>query len=408
MKKFSTLCSSVALLAMAGISTGASAAGLEGTAYVIDGGDNNRVIVFGRFSNGSLRNFGSVSTGGGGFGRNADFDPTGGQDSLVMSEDGRYLYATNPGSGEISVFFLTNFGRPVLIQKVSSGGIFPTSIAIDGDVLYVINGGGDGALVPFNRGEDGRLSMIEGHTQTFDFGFGGIPEGFTRNLAPGDIAFDTTKRHLMMVYAGGGEILDVSGFANLPRAIIDFVGGMAPTGQIYTWNLDNDGLVVGEPEIRDAEGVLPFAIEFTENGYGLVAAAVTGSLTSYDFTGVGAELETVFGRVETGIFESCWVEITSSRYAYVTNPFEGTLSSFRVERDGSIALVEQAAAAPGLPTDMAIDSDESHLYVVVVPTGEVQSFEIDHDTGALTFAGAGGGLPIFANDGHAPHGLVVR
>jgi DNA-binding beta-propeller fold protein YncE len=409
MKKIAKLCSSAALLAMAGISGNASAIGLEGTAYVIDGDDNdNRVVVFGRFGNGALRNFGSVSTGGGGFGSNADFDPTGGQDSLVMSEDGRFLYATNPGSGEISVFFLTSFGRPILIQRVSSGGIFPASIAMDGDILYVINGGGDGALVAFERNQDnGTIEEIQGGTQTFNFGFDGLPMGFDRNFAPGDLAFDTVKRRLMMVYAGGGEIVSTADLTNLPPPVAAAVPE-APTGQIYTWELDNDGLVVGAPEIRDADGILPFAIEFTENGWGLVVSAVTGSLASYEFTGVGAELASVSGRVDTGIFESCWIEVTSSRFGYVTNPFEGTLSSFFISRDGNVELVQQTAASPGLPTDMAIDSDESHLYVLVIPTGQVQSYEINHDTGAITFAGAAGGLPIFANDGFSPHGLVVR
>lgn len=409
MKKIAKLCSSAALLAMAGISGNASAIGLEGTAYTIDGdpGDN-RVVVFGRFSNGALRNFGSVTTGGSGAGDNADFDPTGGQDSLVMSEDGRFLYATSPRSNEVSVFFLTSFGRPILIQRVSSGGTFPTSIAMDNDIMYVLNGGDDGALVTFERNPDnGTIEPIQGAVQTFNFGFDGIPVGFDRNFAPGDIAFDTVKRRLMMVYAGGGEIVSTADLTNLPPPVAAAVPE-APTGQIYTWELDNDGLIIGAPEIRDAEGILPFAIEFTENGWGLVVSAVTGSLTSYEFTGVGAELATVFGRVETGIFESCWIEITSSRFAYVTNPFEGTISSFFVDRDGTIDLVQQTAATPGLPTDMAIDSDESHLYVLVIPTGQVQSYAINHDTGAITFSGAAGGLPIFANDGFVPHGLVVR
>ena len=409
MKNFAKLCSSAALLAFAGISSNASAIGLEGTAYVLNGDDNNhRVVVYGRFANGALRNFGSVATGGIGAGSNADFDPTGGQDSFVISDDERFLYATVPGSGEIAVYFLTSFGRPVLIQRVSTEGTFPTSIAIDDGVLYAINGGDDGSLVAFDRNIDnGTLSDTPVMSYGFDFGFDGIPTGFDRNLAPGDIAFDSDKRRLMMVYAGGGEMEDTTGLANLPQPVIDAFPSL-PTGQIYSWELDNDGFIIGDPEIRDAEGILPFAIEFTENGWGLVVAAITGSLTSYEFTGVGAEVATVFGRVETGIFESCWIRVTDSRYGYVTNPFEGSISSFFINRDGTIDLVEQTAATPGLPTDLALSKDESHLYVLTPMTGQLQSYAIDHNTGGLSFSGAAGGLPTFADNGYSSYGLAVR
>ena len=72
-------------------------------------------------------------------------DGTGGglgsQGSIAMDDAGDTLFVVNAASDTISVFDLTQ-KDPTLVQIISSGGTFPNSIALSGDLLYVLNAGG--------------------------------------------------------------------------------------------------------------------------------------------------------------------------------------------------------------------------------------------------------------------------
>src|SRR5438445_9932138 len=100
----------------------------------------NSVIQFRRASNGSLTWVREVATGGNGTGANGA-DPLGSQDSLVLSGDGLRLVAVNAGSKEVSVFG-TIAGRLTWLSKSPSGGVFPNSVALSGDLVYVLNKNG--------------------------------------------------------------------------------------------------------------------------------------------------------------------------------------------------------------------------------------------------------------------------
>ena len=58
-----------------------------------------------------------------------------------MDAAGNTLYLVNAGSDTISVFDLSK-KEPNLIQIISSGGTFPNSVAVSGNLLYVLNAGG--------------------------------------------------------------------------------------------------------------------------------------------------------------------------------------------------------------------------------------------------------------------------
>src|SRR5216684_1195002 len=100
----------------------------------------NSVIQYSRASNGALTWLREVATGGDGSGP-TKVDPLGSQDSLVLSGDGRLLLAVNAGSNEVSIFGLKN-KTLTWLSKINSGGIFPNSIALDKDLVYVLNAQG--------------------------------------------------------------------------------------------------------------------------------------------------------------------------------------------------------------------------------------------------------------------------
>jgi DNA-binding beta-propeller fold protein YncE len=60
------------------------------------------------------------------------------QSSIALSQDGRHLLVVNAGSDELSLLAVGD-GTPRLSDRVASGGATPTSVAVDGDLAYVLN-----------------------------------------------------------------------------------------------------------------------------------------------------------------------------------------------------------------------------------------------------------------------------
>ncbi len=369
---------------------------LEGNVYVMDNNPaGNKLMVYGRFSNGALSFFGSVRTGGLGAGDNFDNDALGSQESIIISEDKRWLYLVNAGSDNISVFRLTKLGRPILTQVISSQGDFPVSLTTDGEFVYVVNAGSDGSIAGYSIRNNGRLRHLTGSVRTLGTGLVGIPAGFVRVTSPGDIAFDTLNRRLLIPF---GESPELDG------------------GLLFSFSVDDNGMPSEQVTITDSPGRLPFAVEFTANGTALVANGIGndpdsfngGSLSSLNFTD-DANLEPV-DLVLTEQSGVCWVRAAhTSDLVYTTNTAVGTISSYRVSRNGAITLVEEVAADNiENATDFDLTEDDRFLYVTSPTQGDIVAYRINTYTGALTFLANFGGLPTFDVDGFSVQGLAIR
>src|SRR5215813_1547411 len=109
-----------------------------GAVYTLsnDAGGNS-LVVFDRRSDGSLVTATSVATGGLGSGAGL-----GTQGAVVLSDDGRWLIAVNPGSDDVSLFSLRP-GRPALVDVAPSGGDGPASVTVRRGLVYVLNTGDD-------------------------------------------------------------------------------------------------------------------------------------------------------------------------------------------------------------------------------------------------------------------------
>ena len=103
----------------------------------------------------SLAPLGRFATGGRGTGK--PHLPS--QSSIVLSDDGRRLLVVNAGSDELSLFAVENDGLR-LADRVASGGATPTSVAVSGNLVYVLNNGTPN-IAGF-RIDDGRLVELEG------------------------------------------------------------------------------------------------------------------------------------------------------------------------------------------------------------------------------------------------------
>ncbi|MGH8019937.1 MAG: beta-propeller fold lactonase family protein [Opitutaceae bacterium] len=101
--------------------------------------DGNRVLVFDRAADGTLTHSDSFPTGGFGTGGGL-----GNQSALALTPDGDWLLTVNAGSSEVSLFEVAE-NLLILRDIVPSGGTMPVSVALQDDLVYVLNAGGDGA-----------------------------------------------------------------------------------------------------------------------------------------------------------------------------------------------------------------------------------------------------------------------
>ena len=88
-------------------------------------------------------------------------NPLASQGSLVLSDDGRFLYAVNAGSNQISVFEVRKAGLR-LIENQRSGGKRPISVTARGNLLYVLNEGGTPNIAGFSHRRGDRASDVPG------------------------------------------------------------------------------------------------------------------------------------------------------------------------------------------------------------------------------------------------------
>jgi 6-phosphogluconolactonase (cycloisomerase 2 family) len=108
----------------------------------------------------------------------------------------------------------------------------------------------------------------------------------------------------------------------------------------------------------------------------------------------------VSGAVGSTRSEVCWAVISKDgQTVFVTNFADGTISTYAIAADGSIALREAVAATtvdgrPGI-RDEALSSDGEYLYALHADTGRVFGWKVGAG-GELSAVGSANGLPLTA------------
>src|SRR5215468_957361 len=270
----------------------------------------NEVITFSRAEDGTLAPLGRYSTGG----RGTGLPHLASAGSVVLSEDGRWLLVVNAGSDELSLFAVQPDGLR-LADRASSDGSKPTSVAISGALVYVLNNGTPN-ISGFHLAE-GKLTALAGSARPLS---GADADPAQISFTPGGGALIATERGTNSI---SSYVLDPRGYAQGPTTIKS--AGQTP----YGFGLTKDGSLI----VSEAFGGAPGA-----------AAA-----SSYAVSGAG-ELTTVSSSVGNTRSEVCWVVLTNDdRYAYVTNFGDGTVSCYEITADRSLKLHEPVAgsARPG-------------------------------------------------------------
>src|SRR5215469_9509247 len=356
------------VLALASLSTKRSMAqGRDepGAVYVLSNQTPNSVLVYARAANGTVSFSGSFVTGGTGAGTGVD--PLGSQGSIVLGQGNRFLFAVNAGSNDVSAFTVDATGLHVrLLDREPSGGSQPVSVAVNGNLVYVVNGSGSIQGFTFDPVK-GHLTAIPGSLQS-------LPGG--ASAGPGQIGISPD-----------GAVLIVT---------------EKSTNQLDTWQINARGAAVNGTTISSGAGTVPFGFSFLQPSVSLITDAGLSALASYQVHDDGT-LDLITGAVPDGGKANCWVVVTKNgRYAYVSNTGSGNISSYTIARDGSVSLLETAAAGSLIaPIDTALSENGHFLFVREGASGTLAGFRVESDA-SLSPIGTVGGLPAGAQ------GLAAR
>ncbi len=319
---------------------------------------NNQIETYIRREDGSLEQAGAFSTGGNGSG--GTVDPLHSQGSLRLSTDHRLLFAVNAGSSTLSSFAVRG-AQLFLLDTVPTGGSMPTSVAQAGDLVYVLNAGGNGSVTGFRILGNGRLLPIPNSTRYLS----------GSASAPTDV-----------VLSPNGQ------FVIVPESA---------TNTIDVFRVFPNG-TLSEPVTTDSAGATPFAAVFAPDG-ALIVGNASNTISSYQLNWNGS-LHTVSNAVPTEGMATCWDVIARfGRSVYTSNAGSSTLSGFDIARDGELTPIGNTVVGEN-PTgssniDIAASDDGRYLYTLNAATGAIGEFAVQDD-GGLVSLGQQGGLPASA------------
>jgi 6-phosphogluconolactonase len=325
-----------------------------GAVYAMTNADSgNQVVIFDRDDEGMLTMTGSISTGGMGFG--TGLDPLGSQGSLSLSENHRWLVAVNAGSNEITVFRVQRDGL-VFADKVDSRGVFPVSVTVSHNVVYVLNAGASPNITGFKMSHRGKLTHLTKSTRALGAG------------AFAQVGFDPE-----------GETLVVTDKAN---------------SKILAYSVDDDGLTGMHPVSSPSNGVTPFGFIFDQWGHLLVVEATTNAVSSYKILPDNT-LDVIGGSVPNGQVAACWIAGNERGDVYTTNPGTSSISAYR-DSHRSLVLLNGVAGTGSTPLDLSITRDGRFLYALDPQIGTIDMFRIECDGSLSDLGTVAGDFSIFA------------
>jgi 6-phosphogluconolactonase (cycloisomerase 2 family) len=350
----------VLLLALLAAAPGhvSAAADTPGAVYTLsNAAGGNAVLVYNRSADGSLAFAEAVPTGGLGSGSGL-----GSQGSIILSDNGRFLFAVNAGSNEVSIFRVTRPGEIELVDVVDSGGMQPISLTVWRDLLYVLNAGGSGNITGFQVSNDGELAPLAGSTALLSNGGVGAAPG------PAQVSFSPD-----------GSFLVVTEKATNLIDVYTVEGGLAAGPQVYP-----------------SAGQTPFGFAFGKDNLLVVSEAFGGAadasaLSSYQVIAGG--LEVISASAATTETAACWVVVTKNgRYTYTTNAGSSSVSGYSIRSGGELSLLDADGktgftGAGSAPIDAALDVSSQHLYVLSGGSNTITAFALNSD-GSLASIGS--------------------
>ena len=312
-----------------------------------NGIDGNAVVAYARAANGALSYTGTFATGGVGIG--GTNDPLFSQFALALSDNAKLLVVVNAGSNDVSSFAVDG-GHLTLVDRASSGGTRPVSVAISQGVVYVLNSVSN-TIGVLSIGNDGDLTALPGKTKALAAGADGAAEV---RVSP------------------NGRVLVVS---------------ERVANRLETFAVGKDG-TLSDPVITPAAGAVPFGFDFTPRGQPIVSEAGTGSASSYNIN-ADLTLSVVSAAAPTLQRAVCWLIVNNSgRFAYTANAASATITGFAIASNGELTRLTDSGVSADLgtgagPLDLDMSRNGKFLYVFKNGVGTIGGFEVAND-GSLT------------------------
>lgn len=316
---------------------------------------NNEILVYKIKRDGSLYFAGSTMSGCSGTGK-----PLGSQGALELDKNNKWPFAVNAGSNSVSSFKVQDDGSLTLAHTEGSKGKTPVSLSVHDNMLYVLNRGSDN-IHGFWIGVGGTLTDIEGSTQSLS-----------------GTAVDAPQISFMP---------DVDWIAVTEKA----------TNIITTFKVKQDRSIskgIFTPSISKT----PFGFEFSRNRFMIVSNAVGGraaaGLASSYLTGNNGVPENINGAVPNFESAPCWVAVTKyGRFAYITNTASNNISTYYVDNQSALYLVQkEAAKTNGGPLDIVVAENNYFVYELNSKSNTIGGYHRKL-MGKLEFISSGVNLP---------------
>lgn len=403
------------------VSLSVSAKDITGGVYVAtNNAEENSVIGYTQYSDGTLSRIGEFKTGGKGtgfvelFGLPYDpksghtfkdgIDPLASAYGLWRSGDNKNVLVVNAGEGTVTSLRVQHDLSLKQVNKVEAGDIKPDGIASYKNYVYVASMGktvadpSDGNIKGYTIDENGYMKAM--------------PDS-VRKLSgrPASIEITPDGKYLIVVEITTGLVRSYA---------IDSDGSLSaePVSMIYSPQANKDrffALPIGTKIIKGKDGnatLLVTETRFTDSArqfrnstpeqkkkypFLQLFQGQTGSVTSYNIDHDG-KLTMVSPDVLAGTDywggeqAVCWVTASrDGKFAWTTNPLTSSISTYSVNDDARITLKKQIAyqdpAFDEYFLDMDISADGNYVNTISGNTGKTFVFRINKQNGDLTKVG---------------------
>lgn len=273
-------------------------------------------------------------------------------ESIVIHPSGKFLFAANAGSGDVSLYTIATSGALSEVTPRTVVGTAPTLLAMDsaGAFLYVGNSGSLNISVFSIDAKSSPPTLTPVPGSPFSIGMSPI----NLNVSPsGGVLYVTgtgTPGFIEAFSLNQGVFTVVNG--------TPFVTGTGPYGLAIS---SSGGFLYTANKLDNSIS------EFTVNS--------DGSLTQFANSPIGEQYS---GPVTLLIDKS-------GKFMYVANQGSTNLGAYSIGSDGALTLLTNSPFVTGAqPTVLAIDSGGKYLFVGNQTSPAVQSFSLDSSTGTLT------------------------
>jgi 6-phosphogluconolactonase (cycloisomerase 2 family) len=279
-----------------------------------------------------------------------------GVEALALHPSGKYLYAANSGTNNISLYTIsTTGGLTEVTPRTGTGGTSPTLMVIDGSgtLLYVANSGSNDISV-FSIGSDGTLTPVLQCVTSNNCQAATTPIGLSAMnmaLAPsGNFLYVTGQAQQGFI-----EVFPVSqGVLGVPVSGSPFLTGNNPLGLVI-----------------DSAGSHLYTANKQDNSISTFTVNADGSLTQLG-SAIG---QTFSGPVSLHIDQS-------GKYLYVANQGSSNVGAYSIEADGGLTLLSGSPFSTGSNPNV-LASDSSGKYFFVGYGSAIQSYSLS-SSGSLT------------------------